>query len=242
MLKKILDIYNGLLVKLFGFKIFCVDYERFMSRQRKKCGGILTPENVQKRCRRLIFFASLTTVFLTFWATVPTDVCISLPVAVLDFIQFQIFLNLIEQHLLYLYGAEDLRGKDGIIDGRNGEFLMWLQTEAMLGIKGSIKNKIKSTGSFILRKTIALIFTKSPFRLVVISFLRQFLKWCGVVVTHELLLSSLDILVVGLCALIAALVSLWQFLPMCRNFFRNIKTHGVAFYASAFYNTHLPNS
>ena len=228
MLKKILDIYNDFLVRLFLIKWFCVDYKRFTFRQHK--------------IKRLIVIVSCITVFLTFLATIPTDVFISVPLAVLDLLQFQIFLNYIEQCVLYEYGSVDLRDADGKIGLKNGSYLMWLQAEAMFGLRGSVTNKLKTAGSFIVRKSITLIFTKSPFRVVLMSFLRQFLKWCGVVVTHELLLNSLDVLVVGLCALIAAGVSLWQFLPMCKNFYKNIKTHGVDFYSNAFDNIHKPNS
>ncbi len=228
MLKKILNIYNDFLVRLFLIKWFCVDYKRFTKRQHK--------------IKKLIAVVSFITVFLTFLATIPTDVFISVPLAVLDLLQFQVFLNYIEQCILYEYGAEDFRDSDGKIGLQNGNYLMWLQAEAMFGLRGSVTNKLKTAGSFIVRKSITLIFTKSPFRVVLMSFLRQFLKWCGVVVTHELLLNSLDVLVVGLCALIAAGVSLWQFLPMCKNFYKNIKTHGVDFYSTAFYNIHSPNS
>ncbi|MBQ3655731.1 MAG: hypothetical protein II956_02640 [Bacteroidales bacterium] len=228
MLKKILDIYNDCLVRLFLVKWFCVDYERFMKRNHNP--------------KKLILRMSFITVFLTFLATIPTNVFISIPLAVLDLLQFQVFINLVQQCILYHYGQEDLRDSDGKIGFKNGDYLMWLQAEAMFGLRGSVNNKLKSAGSFIVRKSISLIFTKSPFRVVLMSLLRQFLKWCGVVVTHELLLSSLDILVVGLCALIAALVSLWQFLPMCKNFYKNIRNNGVSFYSTSFCNIHSPNS
>jgi hypothetical protein len=68
-----------------------------------------------------------------------------------------------------------------------------------------------------MRKSLTLLVTKSPFRMVVISGMRQFLKWCGVIATHQLLDVSVDLLVCIVCALVAALVSLWQFYPMCRK-------------------------
>ena len=76
---------------------------------------------------------------------------------------------------------------------------------------------MKSGLGFVVRKTITILVAKSPFRMVVISGLRQFLKWCGVIATHQVLDISVDLLVCIVCALIAALVSLWQFYPMCRK-------------------------
>ncbi|MBQ9213041.1 MAG: hypothetical protein IJ150_03780 [Bacteroidales bacterium] len=234
MLDKILAIYNRLLLKLFKAKLFCVDYQKFMNSQHKKNCGVLSKEKIRKSSKKLISITCFTTFFLTFLATLPTNIFISLPCALLDFIQFQIFLNIIEQQILYLYGTNDLRNKEGFIDEKNGAYLLWLQTELMLGINGSITNKLKSAGSFVLRKSISLVFAKSPFRLVMMSFLRQFLKWCGVVATHELVVSSLEIFIIVLCALIAATVSLWQFSPMCKRFFQNINFNGAEFYENKF--------
>ena len=124
MLKKILDIYNDFLVRLFLIKWFCVDYKRFTVRQHK--------------IKKLIAVVSFITISLTFLATIPTDVFISVPLAVLDLLQFQVFLNYIEQCILYEYGAEDFRDSDGKIGLKNGSYLIWLQAEAMFGLRGSV--------------------------------------------------------------------------------------------------------
>ncbi|MBQ3689272.1 MAG: hypothetical protein II937_05320 [Bacteroidales bacterium] len=135
---------------------------------------------------------------------------------------------------MYIYQEKDLRTNQ-TIGKTNGKFLLWLQTEAMFDMNGSVKNKLKTAGSFIIRKSISLIFTKSPFRLAVMTFIRQFLKWVGVVATHELVINSLDILVTVICALIAALVSLWQFYPMCKTFLKNINKNGIEYYREIFF-------
>ena len=231
MLKKILNIYNDFLINLFKIKWFCVDYNKFLRKQKNS--GFLSNEERKKRCKKLVFLSCFFTVTITFLATIPTDVKISIPLACLDFLQFQIFLNLIQQQIMYIYGAKDLR-TDGIIERENGLYLMWLQSVTMFGLHGSMTSKLKSAGSFVLRKSITLIFTKSPFRAVLMTFIRQFLKWAGVVVTHELVLSSLDILVTGLCAMIAASVSLWQFYPMCKNFIKNINNQGITYYENEY--------
>ena len=66
--------------------------------------------------------------------------------------------------------------------------------------------------------------------MVVISGLRQFLKWCGVIATHQLLDVSVDMLVCIVCALIAALVSLWQFYPMCKKLRDRLDAKDVDYY------------
>jgi hypothetical protein len=136
---------------------------------------------------------------------------------VIDFEQFQFFVFVIQQELLYLYGHKDLREDSRRIVGDNAMFLIWLQNEVMLGSGDSWRSKVKSGLGFVVRKTITILVAKSPFRMVVISGLRQFLKWCGVIATHQLLDVSVDMLVCIVCALIAALVSLWQFYPMCKK-------------------------
>jgi hypothetical protein len=149
---------------------------------------------------------------------------------VIDFEQFQFFVFVIQQELLYLYGYKDLRVDSRRIVGNNALYLIWLQNEVMLSDGDSIKSKVKSGVGFVIRKSITLIVAKSPFRMVVISGLRQFLKWCGVIATHQLLDVSVDMLVCIVCALIAALVSLWQFYPMCRKLRDKLDAKDVDYY------------
>lgn len=231
MLKKILDIYNEFLILIFKMKISCVDYEKFTKGNNFEN---LSTEEKRKKCKKIINFCTFVSVILTFLATLPLQVYISITLAVLDFLQFQIFLNIVQQKVMYIYQEKDLRTNQ-TIGKTNGKFLLWLQTEAMFDMNGSVKNKLKTAGSFIIRKSISLIFTKSPFRLAVMTFIRQFLKWVGVVATHELVINSLDILVTVICALIAALVSLWQFYPMCKTFLKNINKNGIEYYREIFF-------
>ena len=136
----------------------------------------------------------------------------------------------IQQELLYLYGYKDLRVDSRRIAGDNALYLIWLQNDVMLSSGDSWKSKVKSGVGFVMRKSRPLLVTKSPFRMVVISGLRQLLKWCGVIATHQLLDVSVDMLVCIVCALIAALVSLWQFYPMCRKLRDGLAAKNVDYY------------
>ncbi len=225
-LKKILKIYNNLTVKLFLIPFQNVDRDRFLNRQK----GISDEECIRKRSRRLVFWCCLSTSMLTFLATLPTDVWLSIILAVLDFIQFQFFVFVIQQQLLYLYGFQDLR--DGSkIDYSNGMFLLWLQNDVMLGSHDSITSKVKSGIGFIVRKLIAFFITKSPFRIVVMNGLRQLLKWFGVIATHQFLTVSIDLIVCVVCALVAAGVSVWQFYPMGKKLRQKLDEKGADYYA-----------
>lgn len=246
LLKKILDAYNNFMIMLLRIKFICVNQPKFMKRQEAMSGGNLSASFIKKRCKRLAFICTFTTVFITFLSTLPTQVYISIPLAVIDFLQFQVFLYIIQQQIMYLFGSKDLRGSDGKIDYKNGSYIMWLETNVMLGTNDSLKSKLKSVGGFVVRKSITLIFTKSPFRLIMITGMRQFLKWFGVLVTHEIVLSSLDVLVSILCAIIAAGVSLWQFYPMVKRFFKKLEANGLEVYEDAYYNgldsVEIPNT
>ncbi|MBQ1696444.1 MAG: hypothetical protein II075_01025 [Bacteroidales bacterium] len=215
MIDKLLDIYNRLQLKLFMIPFLNIDRERFLRRQ---VGDAEADEDViRRRCRRLIVICCFVTSLITFLCTLPSNIWISIPLILIDFEQFQFFVFVIQQELLYLYGLKDLREDQRRIVGDNAMFLIWLQNEVMLSSGDSIRLKIKTGVGFVVRKSITLLVTKSPFRIVVLSGMRQFLKWCGVIATHQLLDVSVDLLVCIVCALIAALVSLWQFYPMCRK-------------------------
>ena len=216
MLNRLLNIYNRLQIKLFLIPFLNVDRERFLRRQMGDAEIKAEETAILSRCRRLIVVCCIITSLITFLCTIPTNIWISIPLIVIDFEQFQFFVFVIQQELLYLYGHWDLR-KDSRILEDNGLFLIWLQNEVMLSSGDSLKSKLKSGVGFVVRKSLTLLVTKSPFRVVVISGLRQFLKWCGVIATHQLLDVSVDMLVCIVCAFIAALVSLWQFYPMCRK-------------------------
>ena len=217
MIDKLLDKYNRLQLKLFMIPFLNVDRERFLRRQVGDAEAKADVEANRRRCRRLIVFCCIVTSLITFLCTLPSNIWVSIPLILIDFEQFQFFVFAIQQYLLYLYGFRDLREDQRRILEGNGMFLIWLQNDVMLSSGDSLKSKLKSGVGFVVRKSITLLVTKSPFRMVVISGMRQFLKWCGVIATHQLLDVSVDLLVCIVCALIAALVSLWQFYPMCKK-------------------------
>lgn len=226
-------------VKLFLIPFQNVDRDRFLSRHSDVCGV----ECIRRRSRRLVVLCCLATSFLTFLATLPTNVWVSIFLAVLDFIQFQFFVFVIQQQLLYLYGFSDLR-EGGKIHCENGMFLLWLQNEVMLGSRDSITIKVKSGVGFAVRKLLAFFVTKSPFRIVIVNALRQLLKWFGVIAAHQFIDISIDLIVCVMCALIAAGVSLWQFYPMCRNLRQKIDENGIEYYAECWraYNSKPDNA
>ena len=229
MIDKLLDIYNRLQLKLFLIPFLNIDRNRFLRRQVGDAEAKADEAAIRRRCRRLIVICCIVTSLITFLCTLPSNIWISIPLIVVDFEQFQFFVFVIQQELLYLYGHKDLR-KDSRIVGDNGMFLIWLQNEVMLSSGDSLRSKIKSGVGFVVRKSITLLVTKSPFRMVVISGMRQFLKWCGVIATHQLLDVSVDLLVCIVCALIAALVSLWQFYPMCRKLRESLDATDIDYY------------
>ncbi len=217
MIDRLLDIYNRLQLKLFMIPFLNVDRERFLRRQVGDAEAKADEEAIRRRCRRLIVICCFVTSFITFLCTLPSNIWVSIPLILIDFEQFQFFVFVIQQELLYLYGFQDLREDQRRIVESNGMFLIWLQNDVMLSSGDSLRSKLKSGVGFVVRKSLTLLVTKSPFRMVVISGMRQFLKWCGVIATHQLLDVSVDVLVCIVCALVAALVSLWQFYPMCRK-------------------------
>lgn len=216
MFKKLLDWYNRLQLKLFMIPFLNIDRERFLHRRDGGSEPKIDEAAIRRRCRRSILLCCLLTSLITFLCTLPTNIWVSLPLIIIDFEQFQFFVFVIQQDLLYLYGFKDLRENSRIADD-NGMFLIWLQNEIMLSSGESIKSKVKAGVGFVIRKSLTFLITKSPFKMVIISGLRQLFKWFGVIATHQMIDVSVDILVCIICAFVAALVSLWQFYPMCRK-------------------------
>jgi hypothetical protein len=229
MIKKLLDIYNRLMLKLFVIPSINIDRERFLRRQVGKPDNDYDLAAEQRRSRVLVVMCCIATSLITFLCTLPSNIWVSIPLIVFDLAQFQVFVFVVQQDLLYLHGYRDLRNNKRIADD-NGLFLLWLQNEVMLSSGDSIRSKIKSGVGFVVRKSLTLLVTRSPFRIVVMSGMRQFLKWCGVIATHQLLDVSIDILVCVVCALIAALVSLWQFYPMCRKLRKQLDATDINYY------------
>ncbi len=229
MIKKLLDYYNRLMLKMFRIRFLNIDRNKFLQRQTGCQEGSSDKEIAYRRSRLLITASCITTAFLTFLCTLPTNLWVSLPLIIFDFAQFQFFVFVIQQQLLYLYGHMDLR-KDSHIDTSNGMFLLWLQNEVMLSDGDSLKMKLKTGIGFVVRKSLTFLITKSPLRPVIMSGMRQLLKWCGVIATHQFVDFSIDLLVCILCALIAALVSLWQFYPMCKKLRKKLETTDINYY------------
>lgn len=229
MIKKFLDFYNKLMISLFWIPMLNIDRNKFLQRRVGDVENLQEEKIVRRQSRRLIALCCFITSFLTFLCTLPTNLWVSLPLIVFDFIQFQFFVFVIQQQLLYLYGYMDLR-KNAHIEADNGMFLIWLQNEVMLSNGDTLTIKIKSGVGFVVRKALTFLIAKSPFRLVIMSGMRQLLKWCGVIATHQFVSFSVDLLVCILCALIAALVSLWQFYPMCKKLRKKLESTDINYY------------
>ena len=167
-LNRMLDKYNRLQLKLFMIPFLNINRDKFLNREIGSQDVKADEAIIRRRCRRHILLCCFLTSFITFLCTLPSNLWISLPLILIDFEQFQFFVFVIQQELLYLYGYKDLR-EGSRIDGDNAMFLIWLQNEIMLGNGESMKSKIKSGVGFVVRKAITLLITKSPFKMVVIS-------------------------------------------------------------------------
>ena len=200
MIKKFVNFYNILQLKLFLIPVLNIDRKKFLHRQMGTDSPDCDATIIRRRSRRLITLCCITTAFITFLCTLPTNLWISLPLIIFDFAQFQFFVFIIQQQLLYLHGYTDLRINTRI-DTYNGLFLLWLQNEVMLSNGDALKMKLKSGVGFVARKALTILIAKSPLRIVIMGGMRQLLKWCGVVATHQFLTLSVDLLVCTYCCI-----------------------------------------
>lgn len=213
LLNDILELYDDLQIRIFNLKIMNIDKKKFL----------LSPP----KCKTLIVFYSLLTSFVTFVLTIPTNTYVSIACAIIDFIQFSVFLFLIEQQMLYLYQSPELT-QNGYVTKANAKYLLWLQESYMIGMSNGekAKNYGKTALGFIIRKLMAFFTMRTGCRLVVINVLKQLFKWLGVIISHDFFEQYLDFMVCIVCALIAGLVSFWIFYPMCKNLQKSLSQFG----------------
>ena len=218
--------YNEFKEQMFRLKPVRIEKQKFMRTRNTYASAetaTLDKSLITNGCRMVIFSSALITAFITFLTTIPSAIWASLFLIIIDVVQFQLLAFSAEQKILYMYGCDDFWNNNQST-GRNIKFLMWFLGKYGLPAKTSIA---ESAAGFAIRKLISMLMMRSGARILIVNAIRQGIKWTGIIVAHEVLLDSFDMIVCIVCASIAGLVSFIQFGQMIRNLEKELSKSGV---------------
>lgn len=218
--------YNEFKEQMFRLKPVRIEKQKFMRTRNTYASAETTTLDkslITNGCRMVIFSSALITAFITFLTTIPSAIWASLFLIIIDVVQFQLLAFSAEQKILYMYGCDDFWNNNQST-GRNIKFLMWFLGKYGLPAKTSIA---ESAAGFAIRKLISMLMMRSGARILIVNAIRQGIKWTGIIVAHEVLLESFDMIVCVVCASIAGMVSFIQFGQMIRNLEKELSKSGV---------------
>ncbi len=218
--------YNNLKEQMFRLKPVRIEKQKFLQTQRRTAvveTSVIDKSLITKQCRMVILSSAIITAFITFLTTIPSAIWASLFLIIIDVAQFQLLAFTAEQKILYVYGCDDFWNNHQST-GRNIKFLMWFLGKYGLPAKTSIA---ESAAGFAIRKLISMLMMRSGARILIVNAIRQGIKWTGIIVAHEVLLESFDMIVCIVCASIAGMVSFIQFGQMIRNLEKELSKSGI---------------
>ena len=178
----------------------------------EKPTSVVSLQEVQSKAHKEAWKYAWIVTFISFVVALPPDGFLMWLGIVVDFIQFQLFVFIILQKLLYLYGCKDLTGKDGGLD-ESTDWILLLISTIMIG-KHQLARMAKTAAGVAVKQTIQRFAVRMLTKLVVFNLLRQVAKWFGIVLTKDMIAENMELAVPVVCAIISGLISLWLFLPM----------------------------
>ena len=180
---------------------------------------------LDKIAQKEIIKQGLYTALISALAAIPSNTLLTLLCAVLDIVQAQLVLYLISQKLLYLYGGKDLtEGKKKL--GENMKKLSWVVKVLMIG-KTAMIHLSKKLSKKVAKTMITKVLLRAGSRVWIVSILRQVAKWFGLVLTKDFMVSAINFIVVGLCAIASAFISFWIFYPPTRRLRNRLREEDI---------------
>lgn len=244
MFEKAVNFYNRLLgmwnsVLRWGLKLpfSKVDRERYLRRVFSKHvadeaqmtvllverpSAVLSDCLIEEVVRKEIHRHALWVTLVSLVCAIPPDGWLMWVLILVDFVQFQVFVFIILQKMLYIYGCKDLHVQDSLKEERSLDVMMLMISVVMIG-KSQVRRLAKSAFGLAVKQVIQRFAARLMTRLVVLNFLRQMAKWFGIVLTKEMVISGLSMIVPLICALISGLISLWLFMPMVKKLHRHLR-------------------
>lgn len=238
MIEKALKTYTKLLgawdsVLRMGLKLpfSRVDKERYLRRVFKskvkseevmrlliaeKPSVLFSEKVIEEMTSKEIRKHALCVTILSILCALPPDGWLMWLLIAVDFIQFQIFVFIILQKMLYLYGCRDLFEREEGNEEKSMTMMLLIISVVMIG-KHQVVRLAKSAMGMAVKQVIQRFAVRLMTRMVVLNLLRQLAKWFGIVLTKEMVVASLAVIIPLICAVISGLISLWLFMPMVKR-------------------------
>lgn len=184
--------------------------------------SVLPMKEVKRLAKGETHKYALIVTLLSILAAIPQSGVLMWLCIAFDFFQFQFFVFVILQKLLYLYGCKSLSSENNKLDG-SAEWILLLISTIMIG-KHQVMRMAKSAAGVAVKQAIQRFAVRMLTKLMVFNVLRQCAKWFGIVLTKEMLINGMSLIVPALCSIISGLISLWLFMPMTNRLERHL-TH-----------------
>lgn len=234
---KLLSLWDSVLKMGLKLPFSRVDKERYLRRVFKskvkneeemnlliaeKPASLFSEEDIKKITTKEIWKHALCVTVLSTLCALPPDGWLMWLLIAVDFIQFQIFVFIILQKMLYLYGCRNLFEKKEESEDKSMEMMLLIISVVMIG-KHQVVRLAKSAVGMAVKQVIQRFAVRLMTRMVILNLLRQLAKWFGIVLTKEMVVASLAVIIPVICAVISGLISLWLFMPMVKRLHNHLQ-------------------
>lgn len=152
---------------------------------------------------------------LSFLLAIPSSGVLMWVAIALDFVQFQLFVFVALQKLLYLFGCKTILRENENFD-KSADWVLLLISTVMIA-KSQVIRAAKSAMGMAVKQGIQRFTVRMISKLMLLNVMKQVAKWMGVIVTRDMIAQSAEYVIPFLCALVSGVISLWLFFPMMRR-------------------------
>ncbi len=226
---RIMSLYDSAMKAGLKFPFVKIDREKFLKR---KFGKKTTPEEfqkildesplavlslaeVEKITKREVRLHAIWVGVLSFLLAIPSSGLLMWAAIAVDFVQFQLFVFVVLQKLLYLFGCKTILRENENFD-KSADWVLLLISTVMIA-KNQVVRMAKSAMGVAVKQGIQRFTVRMISKLMVLNVMKQVAKWFGVIVTRDMIAQSAEYVIPFLCALVSGLISLWLFFPMMRR-------------------------
>ncbi len=179
--------------------------------------GILTSEQKQRQYKSIKRFFATMVFLMSFVTCFPESVLGIVIACVIDIAFFQACLYMAMQRIILLYGTPDDERAD---ETKTEQKVVAIESSGLMLGKYPLLQKMKSVMGWLGRQLVKRIgprYMARASRAVFVVLRRQGIKWFSIVIAKEKVDMIFSLIVPVTCALIAGIVSVIIFIPMCNK-------------------------
>ena len=177
--------------------------------------SVLTDKQKQRQYKSVIWTFGFMVFLMSFITCFPESVIGIVIGCIIDIAFFQACLYMAMQRILLLYGTPDDEHSD---EAETVQKVVSIESSGLMLGKYPLLQKMKSAVGWLARQLVKRIGPKymaKASRTVFIVLRRQAIKWFSIVIAKEQVDMLFSLIIPVTCALIAGIVSVIIFIPMC---------------------------